>query len=49
MDAPYYRPDLARVHHEGFAFHADDAAAVSTTSTPRWSGSSPFTRGVEPE
>ena len=27
MDEPYYRPDLARVHHEGFAFHADDAAA----------------------
>ena len=23
---PYYRPDLARVHHEGFAFHADGAA-----------------------
>ncbi len=23
---PYYRPDLARIHHEGFAFHADDAA-----------------------
>jgi len=22
----YYRPDLARVHHEGFAFHADGAA-----------------------
>jgi SAM-dependent methyltransferase len=25
-ETPYYRPDLARVHHEGFAFHADDAA-----------------------
>jgi SAM-dependent methyltransferase len=24
--APYYRPDLARIHHEGFAFHADGAA-----------------------
>ena len=23
---PYYRADLARVHHEGFAFHADGAA-----------------------
>jgi SAM-dependent methyltransferase len=23
---PYYRPDLARVHHKGFAFHADDCA-----------------------
>ena len=23
---PYYRQDLARIHHEGFAFHADDAA-----------------------
>jgi len=23
---PYYRRDLARIHHEGFAFHADDAA-----------------------
>jgi SAM-dependent methyltransferase len=23
---PYYRPDLARIHHEGFAFHADGAA-----------------------
>ena len=23
---PYYRADLARVHHEGFAFHADCAA-----------------------
>ena len=22
MDEPYYRPDLARVHHEGFAHHA---------------------------
>jgi SAM-dependent methyltransferase len=30
MDAgprePYYRADLARVHHEGFAFHADGCA-----------------------
>jgi SAM-dependent methyltransferase len=26
-DDPYYRGDLARIHHEGFAFHADDAAA----------------------
>jgi SAM-dependent methyltransferase len=25
-ETPYYRPDLARVHHEGFAFHADGAA-----------------------
>jgi SAM-dependent methyltransferase len=25
-ETPYYRPDLARVHHEGFAFHADDAS-----------------------
>jgi SAM-dependent methyltransferase len=24
--APYYRTDLARVHHEGFAFHADAVA-----------------------
>jgi SAM-dependent methyltransferase len=23
---PYYRADLARIHHEGFAFHADDCA-----------------------
>jgi SAM-dependent methyltransferase len=23
---PYYRPDLARIHHEGFAFHADAVA-----------------------
>jgi SAM-dependent methyltransferase len=26
-DAPYYRPDLARVHHLGFGFHADACAA----------------------
>ncbi len=25
-ETPYYRADLARVHHDGFAFHADDAA-----------------------
>jgi SAM-dependent methyltransferase len=25
-DAPYYRPDLARVHHLGFGFHADACA-----------------------
>jgi SAM-dependent methyltransferase len=25
-DAPYYRADLARVHHEGFGFHADGTA-----------------------
>jgi len=24
--APYYRPDLARIHHEGFGFHADACA-----------------------
>jgi SAM-dependent methyltransferase len=24
--APYYRADLARIHHEGFAFHADAVA-----------------------
>ncbi len=23
---PYYRPDLARIHHEGFGFHADAVA-----------------------
>src|SRR5207237_6197002 len=23
---PYYRPDLARIHHVGFGFHADDCA-----------------------
>ena len=23
---PYYRADLARIHHEGFAFHADAVA-----------------------
>src|SRR5262249_43304897 len=23
---PYYREDLARIHHEGFAFHADAVA-----------------------
>jgi len=23
---PYYRADLARIHHEGFAFHAEDCA-----------------------
>ena len=26
MDEPYYRPDLARVHHEGFDFHAEAVA-----------------------
>ena len=26
MPEPYYRRDLARVHHEGFAFHAADVA-----------------------
>ena len=26
-DEPYYRPDLARIHHLGFGFHADDTAA----------------------
>jgi SAM-dependent methyltransferase len=26
MDAPYYRADLARIHHLGFGFHADDTA-----------------------
>lgn len=26
MDEPYYRADLARVHHEGFSFHADMVA-----------------------
>src|SRR3954451_4069984 len=25
-DAPYFRPDLARIHHEGFGFHADAVA-----------------------
>lgn len=25
-DEPYYRADLARIHHLGFAFHADDCA-----------------------
>ena len=25
-DAPYYRADLARIHHEGFGFHADAVA-----------------------
>jgi SAM-dependent methyltransferase len=25
-DEPYYRPDLARVHHLGFGFHADACA-----------------------
>jgi SAM-dependent methyltransferase len=25
-DRPYYRPDLARIHHEGFGFHADAVA-----------------------
>ncbi len=25
-EAPYYRPDLARVHHLGFGFHADACA-----------------------
>jgi SAM-dependent methyltransferase len=24
--APYYRADLARIHHEGFGFHADAVA-----------------------
>ncbi len=23
---PYYRPDLARIHHDGFGFHADAVA-----------------------
>jgi SAM-dependent methyltransferase len=26
MDEPYYRRDLARIHHLGFGFHADDTA-----------------------
>lgn len=26
MTEPYYRPDLARVHHEGFDFHAEAVA-----------------------
>ena len=26
MDQPYYRADLARIHHLGFGFHADDTA-----------------------
>ncbi|MEO8477556.1 MAG: methyltransferase domain-containing protein [Actinomycetota bacterium] len=26
MDQPYYRPDLARIHHLGFSFHAEDTA-----------------------
>ncbi len=26
MDEPYYRPDLARIHHLGFGFHAEDTA-----------------------
>jgi len=26
MDEPYYRRDLARVHHLGFGFHADECA-----------------------
>jgi len=26
MDEPYYRDDLARIHHLGFAFHAEDTA-----------------------
>lgn len=25
-DVPYYRPDLARIHHEGFGFHAERVA-----------------------
>jgi SAM-dependent methyltransferase len=26
LDSPYYRRDLALVHHRGFGFHADDCA-----------------------
>src|SRR5262245_37333937 len=26
MDEPYYRRELARIHHLGFGFHADDCA-----------------------
>jgi SAM-dependent methyltransferase len=26
VDEPYYRGDLARIHHLGFGFHADDCA-----------------------
>jgi hypothetical protein len=26
LDTPYYRRDLALVHHLGFGFHADDCA-----------------------
>jgi SAM-dependent methyltransferase len=26
MDEPYYQPDLARIHHLGFGFHADACA-----------------------
>jgi hypothetical protein len=28
---PYYRPDLALVHHLGFGFHADDCAPASSS------------------
>src|SRR6516164_11231410 len=26
QDDPYYRPDLARAHHLGYGFHADNCA-----------------------
>ena len=26
VEHPYYRADLARIHHQGFGFHADDCA-----------------------
>lgn len=34
MSEPYYRADLARIHHLGFGFHADDRALVTETSVP---------------
>lgn len=34
-NAPYYRPDLAAVHHDGFGFHADRTApAILDRLTP---------------
>ena len=43
---PYYRTDLARVHHLGFGFHADACARgvlallpLSTNAMVSWSNS----------
>jgi hypothetical protein len=45
-EAPYYRADLALIHHLGFAFHAEDCAPgilellEPSASVTGWSSSS---------